>query len=114
MSTRAVQEKTRVDHSRVDHSEVSKFERGLHTPSPQHLRALADAYGVDRHFVLLYAGYLELPGFEVLLSAGDEQSALDLLFKEASRDERRVLAKHLAWLRMGVPMIDEVFARREA
>lgn len=87
---------------------INDFERGRRTPSRSQLTALAQAYGVDRHgvdrhFVLLYADFLRLPGFESLLGEPDEESALTQLLQAASIEEKRQLIKHLASIRLMPP-----------
>ena len=98
----------------IDAPRISRFERGVRTPDAGHLVSLANAYEVDRHFVLLRAGIVQLPGFDILMGEAEEVVALDRLFAEATADERRELAKHLAWLRIASPLVDEVFGQRPA
>ena len=85
--------------SGINWSRINDFERGKRIPKPAHLVALAQAYGVDRHFVLLYADLLGLPGFDSLLGEPDEESALDGLLHAASVAEKRQLVKYLASIR---------------
>ena len=87
------------DLSGINWSRISDFERGKRSPRPEHLVALAQAYGVDRHFVLLYADLLGLPGFDLLLGGSDEESALGNLLNAASVAEKRQLVKLLASIR---------------
>lgn len=96
----------------IDSPRISRFERGNRVPDPGQLVNLANAYGVDRHFVLLRAGIVELPGFESLIDEAEEAVALDKIFSEATLEERRELAKHLARIRIASPLVDAVFGRR--
>lgn len=98
--------------SGIDRSTIQKFERGERFATAQHLIQLAGAYGVDRHLLLLHAGFVELRGFDALIDATEEEEALDQLFKQASQVERRELAKFLASLRMTSPMMEHLFAHR--
>ena len=99
-------------NARIDRATIQKFESGKRMPDAKHLIALAAAYGIDRHLLLMYAGLVELPGFETLLGSIGEGEALDRLFENASVTERRELAKHLAWLRMTSPLLDHLFSDR--
>ena len=92
----------------MDHSVLSRFESGERKPQPEHLRALADAYGAPPEWLLLQAGVMELPGFEELLQAGGDADALDRLFLAANIEEKRELARHLAALRTTGPLIDSL------
>lgn len=83
-------------------STVSRFESGERTPRPEQLALLAEAYRVDRHFLLLYADILEFPGFELLKGEPDEEYALGELLKETTINERRLLIKYLAGLRSSI------------
>lgn len=89
----------------LDKSQVSRFEKGDRTPKPEQLVLLAEAYGVDRHFLLLYADFLELPGFELLRGEFEEEHALGELLQETTVDERRLLIKYLAGLRSSKPRV---------
>lgn len=97
---------------------ISRFEKGKRTPNPPQLATLARAYGVDRHFVLLRAGVLELPGFEEMLRHSEHREALERALEFASQpggggqllsgataEERRQVARFLAWLRFPSPVL---------
>lgn len=90
------------ERSGIDPSRISDFERGARAPNPSHLVRLAQAYGVDRVLLLLYADFWELPGFDALLRAVQEEDGLNQVLQEASLQEKRQLAQHLASLRMVV------------
>ena len=83
----------------LDAGHISDYEKGKRIPKPEQLVALAQAYGVDRHFVLLFADFLALPGFESLAGEPDEDVALSGLLQAATVDETRQLVKHLATMR---------------
>ena len=94
--------------SGIGKSRISDFERGNRYPTPGHLVRLAQAYGVDRMILLLYADFLQLPGFEALIQEAQEENGLDRLLQGANLEEKREMAKHLATIRMipgrlGVP-----------
>ena len=91
---------------------ISKLENGKLSASPSYLTLLAQAYGVDRNFVLMHAGIVQLPGFEVLMRDVVTITALDDLLQSATLEEKRQLAKYLASLRMTSPLVDEFFDRR--
>ena len=99
------------ERSELNRGTISQLENGKRPATPDYLAALAAAYQVDRHYVLLYAGIIELPGFEILMEETEESCALDRLLAQANLDEKRQLAKHLASLRMTSPLMDELYAR---
>jgi transcriptional regulator with XRE-family HTH domain len=95
--------------SGIDHSAISKFERGLRVPTPAHLLRLANALELDHNFVLMKAGYLELPGIAPGVKARDEDEILSLMLAGASVEEKRSLVAHLTALRMVEPIINGLF-----
>ena len=111
---RHLRDKQGVSQSRVssltglDKSLISRFETGDRTPSPDQLVRLAGAYEVDRNFMLMSAGLLELPGFEVLTQDSTSEDKLDALLTGAKLEEKRELVKHLAALRTTSPIVDEL------
>ena len=97
---------------------VSRFEKGERSPSPAQLATFARIYGVDRRFVLLRAGVLELPGFEAMMERIESRQALDRavelaaqpgefrnLLLQATDEELRQIARFLAWLRFPLPVV---------
>lgn len=73
----------------TDQSRVSKWERDHHRPSLEEVRAIEDALGRPRGFILVQAGLVELPqGLE-------DQIALD---ERLSDGERELLLASLSGL----------------
>ena len=92
---------------------ISALESGRRTATPVYLIGLAAVYGVDRLFVLMHAGLVELPGFERLVQEAQSVAALDDLLTSATREEKLALAKHLASLRITSPWVDQLLSNAQ-
>lgn len=95
----------------INYSSISRFEGGGRPPSPLQLRKLALAYDVDVTFVLIRAGYLELPGFDEMRGDSEDERLASLL-ELASLDEKRELVRHLVSLRLTGPLVDQMLIQR--
>ena len=95
--------------SGLDKTLISHLETGKKRIRSHHLLRLAGAYKVDRHFVLLFAGIMELSGFDILMREAERGPALDALLIGATLPEKRQLAMYLASLRMRSQMKEDLF-----
>ena len=99
--------------SGLGHSLISRFESGDRQPRPNHIQALAKAYGVDQGVLLLSAGYLKLPGFDQLLEHPVSSDTIDDLLSGAEPEEKRELVRHLATIRLTRPMMEDLLPRND-
>ena len=93
----------------INYSLICRIERGQVVANPSQLELFAKGYRVEKNFVLLQAGVVELSGFSKLMRAASPTSGdLDAILKSTTEAEKRELVKHLAALRFTSPMLDRL------